>query len=107
MPRALPWVAAALTLIGIPAGLALTGGNTDGVMTGTVAFWLALLMLLVRRWPLTVLIVSVLCVAGLHSSHLIGSGWAWPAAAAFVAVALAGRLRATPCGSPRTSGPAR
>jgi len=94
MPRSLPWVAAALTLVGIPAGLALTGGNVDGVMTGTVAVWLALLILLVRRWPLTVLIVSVTSVAGLHSSYLIGSGWVWPATAAFVAVTLAGRLRA-------------
>jgi len=90
----MPWVAAVLTLVGIPAGLALTGGNVDGVMTGMMAFWLALLMLLVRRRPLTVLIVSVTCVAGLHSAYLIGSGWAWPATAAFVAVALAGRVRA-------------
>jgi signal transduction histidine kinase len=94
VPRSLPWVAAALTVVGIPAGLALTGGNHEAVMTGTAAVWLALLMLLVGRWPLTVLIVSLLCFAALRSAHLVGSGWVWPATAAFVALALAGRLRA-------------
>jgi signal transduction histidine kinase len=94
MPRSLPWVAAALTFVGIPAGLALTGGNLDVVMTGTIAFWLAALMLLVRRWPLAVLILAVSSVVALRTSYLIGSGWAWPATAAFVAVVLAGRLRA-------------
>jgi hypothetical protein len=49
MPRSLPWVAAALTLVGVPAGLAVTGGNLRDVMTATVAVWLAMLMLLVRR----------------------------------------------------------
>ncbi|GID94210.1 sensor histidine kinase [Amorphoplanes digitatis] len=93
MPRTLPWMAAALTLIGVPAGLALTGGNVQGVMTATLAFWLAMLMLLVGRWPLSVLIVSVLTVIAWRTSGLIGSGWAWPATAAFAALALAGRLR--------------
>jgi signal transduction histidine kinase len=93
MPRSLPWVAAALTLVGVPAGLAVTGGNLHAVMTATVAVWLALLMLLVRRRPLTVLIVAVLTIVAWRSSDLIGSGWAWPATAAFAALALAGRLR--------------
>ena len=93
MPRARPKLAAALTLVGVPAGLALTGGNLQGVMTASVAVWLALLMLLVRRWPLTVLIVSVLTVIAWRTSGLIGSGWAWPATAAFAALTLAGRLR--------------
>jgi signal transduction histidine kinase len=94
MPRSLPWVAALLTLVGIPAGLAVTGGNLEIVMTGTVAFWLSALMLLVGRWPLTVLIVSVCGTIAMHTSHLIGAGWAWPSTAAFVALALVGRLRA-------------
>jgi signal transduction histidine kinase len=41
----------------------------------------------------TVLIVSVLCIAALRSAFLIGSGWVWPATAAFIAVVLAGRIR--------------
>src|SRR4051794_3376161 len=94
MPRSLPLAAAALTLVGVPAGLALTGGNVQGVMTATLAFWLAMLMLLVGRWPLSVLITSVLFVVAMRTSGLVGSGWAWPATAAFAALALAGRLRA-------------
>ena len=39
---------AALTFVGVPAGLALTGGNVDGVMTFTLAVLLAGAMLLVR-----------------------------------------------------------
>lgn len=94
MPRSLPWAAAALTLVGVPAGLAVTGGNVQGVMTATLAFWLAMLMLLVGRWPLGVLITSVLFVVAMRTSGLVGSGWAWPATAAFAALAFAGRLRA-------------
>jgi signal transduction histidine kinase len=94
MPRTLPLAAAGLTLVGVPAGLAATGGNVQDVMTATLAFWLAMLMLLVGRWPLTVLITSVLFVVAMRTSGLIGSGWAWPATAAFAALALAGRLRA-------------
>jgi signal transduction histidine kinase len=85
--------ASALTLVGVPAGLAVTGGNVDGVITMTLAFWLAVLALLLRRWPATVLTLSILVVAALRAAALIQSGWAWPATAAFVAVVLAGRLR--------------
>ena len=94
VPRGALPAAAALTLIGVPFGLAITGGHADGVMTGTLAVTLAALALLLRRWPLSVLIVSVLIVAAMRSADLIGSGWAWPATAAFAAVVLAGRLRA-------------
>jgi signal transduction histidine kinase len=93
MPRSLPWVAALLTLVAVPAGIAVTGGNEQTVMTGSLACWLAALMLLVRRWPLTVLISGVLGTIAMHTAGLIGSGWAWPSTAAFVALALAGRLR--------------
>ena len=93
LPRSLPWTAAPLTLVGVPAGLAVTGGNLDPVMTASFAIGMALLMLLVRRWPLTVLIIGVGLTIAWHSSHLIGSGWAWPSTAAFVALTLAGRLR--------------
>jgi signal transduction histidine kinase len=94
VPRGALPAAAALTLIGVPFGLAISGGHTSGVMTGTLAVTLAALALLLRRWPLSVLIVSVLIVAAMRSADLIGSGWAWPATAAFAAVVLAGRLRA-------------
>ena len=86
-------VPAAVTLVGVPAGLAVTGGNVDGIMTMSLAVWLAVLVLFSRRWPRTVLILSVLSIVAMRTSSLIDSGWAWPASAAFVAVVLAGRLR--------------
>jgi signal transduction histidine kinase len=94
MTRHLGFAAPALTLVGVPAGLALTDGNVQTVMTLTLAVVLAATTLLVRRWPLTVLIVSVLTVAAMRGGSLIESGWVWPATAALVVLALAGRLRA-------------
>ena len=85
--------AAALTLVGVPAGLALTGGNVDPVMTTSLAVTLAGLVLTTRRWPLGSLIMTLLIVAAWRSSYLIDSGWVWPATAALVAVVLSGRAR--------------
>jgi signal transduction histidine kinase len=87
------YLVSALTLVGVPAGLAITGGNLDTVMTMSLAVLLAVLALFVQRWPRLVLIVSLLSIAGLRGADLIGSGWVWPATAAFVAVVLAGHLR--------------
>jgi signal transduction histidine kinase len=86
--------AAALTLVGVPAGLAVTGGNVQTVMTTTLATVLAGLVLLTRRWPLGVLVCTALIVYAWRVSHLIESGWVWPATAALVALVLEGRLRA-------------
>jgi signal transduction histidine kinase len=86
------FVAPVLTLVGVPAGLALTGGNVQTVLTTSLAAGLAVLTLFLRRWPLTVLVVSMLTVIGWRSSSLIDSGWVWPATAALAALALAGRL---------------
>lgn len=85
--------AAALTLIGVPVGVALTGATIDNTMTLTLAAWLAVLALFARRWPLVITIVSVAFVVAMRGSDLLGAGWAWPATAAFVALVLAGRLR--------------
>jgi signal transduction histidine kinase len=88
------FVAPVLTLVGVPAGLTLTGGNIQTVTTVSLAAWLAVLTLFLRRWPATVLIVSVLTVAAWRGADLIGAGWVWPASAALAVLAAAGRLRA-------------
>lgn len=87
------YLAPVLTLAGVPAGLAITGGDVDTIMTLTLAAWLALFACFVRRFPRTVLVLSLVGVAGMRGADLVGSGWAWPATAAFVAVVLAGGLR--------------
>ena len=94
MTRHIGFAAAALTLVGVPAGLALTGGNVQTVMTLSLAVVLTVTTIFVRRAPLTVLILGFLLVAVMRGGALIGSGWIWPATAALVVLALAGRLRA-------------
>ncbi|WP_250005758.1 sensor histidine kinase [Actinoplanes sp. M2I2] len=86
-------LAPAVTLVGVPAGLAVTGGNVQTVMTLTLAFWLAAAAFFAQRFPRTVLVFSLSVVAAMRGADLVGSGWVWPASAAFVAAVLAGRLR--------------
>jgi signal transduction histidine kinase len=83
---------AALTLVGVPIGLAVTG-NLVGIAVLAMAAWLALLTLVLHGHPKIMLAASLLSVAGLHLAGLLVTGWAWPAIAAFVAVVLAGHLR--------------
>jgi signal transduction histidine kinase len=92
--RGMTKTAVALTLVGVPAGLAITGGNLHTEMTMSLAVSLAVLALFVRRWPLTVLIVSILGIIAMRVGELIGSGWVWPASVAAAVLALTGRLRA-------------
>jgi signal transduction histidine kinase len=83
----------ALTLVGVPTVLALTGGTINGAVTAGLSVTLAVLTLFAYRWPLTVVILEALLVAGFRAADLIGSGWLWPATAAFVVLVLGGRLR--------------
>ncbi|GIE93197.1 sensor histidine kinase [Paractinoplanes rishiriensis] len=83
-----------LTLVGVPAGLALTGGNVETLMTLTLAGWFAILALFARRWPLGVALLTFATMVGWRTSGLVDSGWIWPATAALAVLALAGRLRA-------------
>ncbi|WP_238490526.1 sensor histidine kinase [Actinoplanes flavus] len=85
--------AAVLTLVGVPTGLALTGGLGETVLVGTLAVGLAGLTLAARRWPLAVLLLSFCTVAAWRVAELITVGWLWPATAALVALVLAGRSR--------------
>jgi signal transduction histidine kinase len=85
--------AAVLTLVGVPTGLALTGGLGPAVLVFSLATALAAMTLAVRRWPLAVLILAFSTVTAWRGAHLIEAGWLWPATAALVALVLAGRLR--------------
>src|SRR5689334_1277780 len=94
MTRRLQLTAAALTLIGVPVGMALTGGTINNTMTLTLTVWLAVFAFLAGRWPLIMAVLSVAAVVALRGSFLIDAGWAWPATATFVLLTLQGRLRA-------------
>jgi signal transduction histidine kinase len=93
MTKNLTRTAAVLTLVGVPTGLALTGGLGPAVLVGALATALAGMVLAVRRWPLGVLLLTFSTVAAWRVAHLIEAGWLWPATAALVALVLAGRLR--------------
>ncbi|BAL91847.1 putative two-component system sensor kinase [Actinoplanes missouriensis 431] len=106
------YVAAALTLVGVPAGIAVTGGDMhlsgdvnlsgdvtrgggleNAIFAGTLACWLALFALGLRRWPRGILILSLCGVFAMRGALLVHSGAVWPVTAALVAVVLAGHLR--------------
>lgn len=93
MDRNLARVTALLTLLGVPAGFAVTGGLGPVVLISALAVALAAMTLAVHRWPLTVLILILSTVSGWRAAHLIEAGWVWPASGALVALVLAGRLR--------------
>ncbi|MFD1370180.1 sensor histidine kinase [Actinoplanes sichuanensis] len=93
MDRNLARSAALLTLLGVPAGFALTGGLGPVVLISALAIALAAMTLAVPRWPLTMLILILGTVSGWRAAHLVEAGWVWPATGALVALVLAGRLR--------------
>ncbi len=93
MTKELRFGAPVLTLVGVPTGLAITGGNVQAPLTLTLAVWLAGLAFFLPRWPGTVLALSLSTVAAWRTAELTSTGWVWPATAAFAALALAGRLR--------------
>ena len=75
MTNELRYLAPVVTLVGVPTGLALTGGNVETALTLSLAVWLAMLALFLRRWPGTVLTVSLLTVAAWRIANLISTGW--------------------------------
>ncbi|WP_182903883.1 sensor histidine kinase [Microbispora sp. H10830] len=63
----------------------------DGVIP--LALFLGALLLVRRRWPMTVLLVSVAAVFAYHLGHPSPAGWIWPVAAAYFTAAGTSRVR--------------
>ncbi|GAB3139854.1 hypothetical protein GCM10027290_09750 [Micromonospora sonneratiae] len=82
---------AGLTSIGVLAGTVLFGGQVDYGSTVPVAASLGLLLLLRRRWPVRVLLASVVVVVGFRGAGLTEVGWVWPASMAYFTVAAGDR----------------
>lgn len=78
---------AGVTLAGVPAAMAAMGGSVTYAGAVPMAVALAGLLLLRRRWPVTVLLLSVSIVMGYRIGWLIDVGWVWPATAAVFTVA--------------------
>lgn len=83
---------AVITLIGVPTGIALTGGSVtlDGALP--LAETLAILVLLRRRWPVATLLVSVATVTAMRVAGLVEVGWIWPATVVLAHTVVIGRL---------------
>ncbi|MDX2290972.1 MULTISPECIES: sensor histidine kinase [Streptomyces] len=78
---------AAVTFVSVLAGTARFGGRLDAAGALPLALWLGLLLLVRRRWPLAVLLLSVQAVVVFRTSGLTDIGWVWPVSAAYACLA--------------------
>ncbi|GGO30506.1 two-component sensor histidine kinase [Microbispora rosea subsp. aerata] len=91
------WIAdlafAVLTVVGFVAVALATGvrGPWNGVIP--LALVLGALLLVRRRWPMAVLLLSVAAVFAYHLAHVSPAGWIWPVAAAYFTAAGTSRVR--------------
>ncbi|MFD1541721.1 sensor histidine kinase [Nonomuraea guangzhouensis] len=85
---------AALTLIFFVAVALASGVHSPWQGTIPLALLLGALLLVRRRWPMTVLLLSI---GGIFAYHLTGhwspAGWIWPAAVAYFTAATTPRVR--------------
>ncbi|MEU8776555.1 sensor histidine kinase [Streptomyces sp. NPDC048606] len=78
---------AAGTVVAVLAVTVRLDGRLDAEGTLPLALWLGALLLLRRRWPLTVLLLSVQAVVAFRTAGLTDVGWVWPLSAAYAALA--------------------
>ncbi|MEN3608005.1 sensor histidine kinase [Plantactinospora sp. ZYX-F-223] len=76
-----------LTLLGVLVGTAVAGAPITYEGTLPLATWLALLLLLRRRWPVAVLLASLAAVTAFRVAELTEAGWVWPASVIFFLLA--------------------
>ncbi|GAA3727015.1 sensor histidine kinase [Plantactinospora mayteni] len=76
-----------LTLLGVPVGTAVAGAPITYEGTLPLAAWLGLFLLLRRRWPVAVLLVSLAAVTAFRVAELTEAGWVWPASVIFFVLA--------------------
>lgn len=83
----------AVTTGAVLAGTALSGASVTYGGTVPLAIVLGVVLLFRRRWPVQVLVLSVVVVCGYGGSDLGAPGFVWPVTAAYVSAVLAGELR--------------
>ncbi len=93
LPRwAVTAVLAVLTLVGVPTGMALTGGSVTLYGALPLAETLAILVMLRRRWPVATLLAASAAVTAMRGADLIEVGWIWPATVLFAHAVMIGRI---------------
>lgn len=84
---------AALTVVVFVAIALATGVRSPWPAVIPAALALGALLLLRRRWPMTVLLLSVVAIFVYHLVSWSPPGWIWPIAAAYVTAAATSRVR--------------
>lgn len=93
LPRwAVTTLLAVLTLVGVPTGVALTGGSVTLYGALPLAETLAILVVLRRRWPVATLLAAVSAVTAMRGAGLVAVGWIWPATVPFAHAVMIGRI---------------
>ncbi|MEV5745288.1 hypothetical protein AB0L30_34960 [Microbispora rosea] len=91
------WIAdlafAVLTVVLFVAVALATGVHNPWDGPIPLALFLGVLLLVRRRWPMTVLLLSVAAVLTYHLGHFSPAGWIWPVAAAYFTAAATSRVR--------------
>ncbi|MBD3147492.1 sensor histidine kinase [Microbispora bryophytorum] len=91
------WIAdlgfAVLTVVLFVAVALATGVRNPWDGQIPLALFLGALLLVRRRWPMTVLLLSVAAVLAYHLTHWSPAGWIWPVAAAYFTAAGTSRVR--------------
>jgi signal transduction histidine kinase len=90
--RAVTAVLAVTTLVGVPTGIALTGGSVTLYGAFSLAATLAILVVLRRRWPVATLLASAATVTAMRGADLVEVGWIWPATVLVAHAVMIGRI---------------
>ena len=83
--------AAVVTVVAVFTGSALLGD--ESVHLVPLGSTLGALLLLRRRWPVAVLLLSVCTIISYRTAELVNVGWLWPVVLAYAGAVVAGRLR--------------
>ncbi|SEH01129.1 Signal transduction histidine kinase [Nonomuraea solani] len=84
---------AVLTVVGVTTGALAAGvrGPWNGLIP--LALFLGALLMFRRRWPLTVLLLSIAAIFLYRATSVFEGGWIWPASVAYVSAACTPRVR--------------
>ncbi|MFD8527096.1 hypothetical protein ACFV0L_06755 [Streptosporangium canum] len=91
--RIVDLVFAALTVVFFVAIALATGVRSPWSAAIPLALFLGVLLLVRRRWPMTVLLLSIAAIFAYHLVSWSPPGWIWPASAAYFTAAATSRVR--------------
>ncbi|MFI6881586.1 hypothetical protein [Streptosporangium canum] len=91
--RIVDLVFAALTVVIFVAVALATRVHSPWSAAIPLALFLGALLLVRRRWPMTVLLLSIAALFAYHLAFWSPPGWIWPASAAYFTAAATSRVR--------------